>query len=157
MSSTATSGSTSFSSSSVSRPSDASPTSSRSGRSLIARTTPSRYRGWSSATKTRVRVSSELTGMFVSGHFGRDDSSPDPRERLAHLLERRVLRQEGGGPGAQGAPDEAWIPVGADHHDTRERPARDQPLAQLDAAQLRHPHVEERHRGPQLVDQSLGT
>src|SRR4051794_18837714 len=55
-SSTATSGVRRRISGSALRPSADWPTSSRSGRSLIARHRPSRYIGWSSATNTRTRL-----------------------------------------------------------------------------------------------------
>src|SRR4051794_21151004 len=130
-SSTATSGSSRFSSSSAARPSDASPTSSRSGRSLMARTTPSRYSGWSSATNTRVL--SELTWLFVSGDLRRDDTPADVDERLADLLASRVLPEIPRRARAERARHEVRVEVGADHHDARGRSALGEPLAQLHA------------------------
>src|SRR3954469_7133802 len=153
-SSTATRAPSRFSSSSAARPSEASPTSSRSGRSLMARTTPSRYSGWSSATNTRVL--SELTWLFVSGDFRRDTRlAADLDQRLADLLARGVLAEVAGGAGAQGTGHEVRVEVGADHHDASGGTAARHALAQLDAAEHRHLHVDERDVGTQLRDQPL--
>src|SRR6201991_3869544 len=79
---TATSGVRRRISGSAVRPSADSPTSSRSGRSLMARTRPSRYIGWSSATNTRTRLMPPY------------NCSTQSEQAAADVVARQVLAQE---------------------------------------------------------------
>src|SRR3954469_23324840 len=72
------------------RPSADSPTSSRSGRSLIARTRPSRYMGWSSATNTRTRLMPPY------------NCSTQSEQATADVVAREVLAEQGVDPGGLG-------------------------------------------------------
>src|SRR5690242_2354195 len=89
-SSTATSGVSRRISGRAVRPSADSPTSSRSGRSLIARTSPSRYIGWSSATNTRTRLMPPY------------NCSTQSEQAPADVVARQVLAEQQGDPGRLG-------------------------------------------------------
>src|SRR4051812_10643390 len=113
------------------RPSADSPTSSRSGRSLIARTRPSRNIGWSSATNTRTRLmppySSSLQGEQATADLVAGELLAQQRghaRRLCGLLELRGVaagEQDDGDAAELAQPPGDLEPVEAGHAHVQER------------------------------------
>src|SRR4051812_21981947 len=121
------------------RPSADSPTSSRSGRSLIARTRPSRNIGWSSATNTRTRLMPPY------------NCSTQSEQAAADLVAGQVLAEQGRDAGRVGRMDE-FVGGRAGEEDDGDTSELLQTARDLEAVEAGHPHVEEREVGGRLAD-----
>src|SRR3954447_15494425 len=133
-SSTATSGVRRRISGSAVRPSADSPTSSRSGRSLIARHRPSRYIGWSSATNTRTRLMPPY------------NCSTQCEQAAADVVAREVLaQQDRDAGGLRGALQ--LVGRAAGEQDDGDAAELAQAPADLEPVEAGHAHVEQRDVG----------
>src|SRR6478609_5311608 len=93
----------------ASSPSSATPTSSRSGRAPTARATASRYRGWSSATRTVVRER-DMAPLAPTL------SLREGERRSADLAARQRLGQAGARTGRGGVAGDVVVERGGDEH-----------------------------------------